>query len=58
MVTGAFDNSPGNSAIPDPGARVHLGLQSWEEMFVGFFEAADEPGPEREDAANAANGKL
>lgn len=44
LVTGAFDNSPGNPSNPDPAARVGFGLQSWNEMFIGFFEAADEPG--------------
>jgi mono/diheme cytochrome c family protein len=45
LVTGAFDNSPANPSNPDPKARVRFGLQSWNEMFIGFFEAADEPGP-------------
>jgi peroxiredoxin len=43
LVTGAFDNSPDNPANPDPQKRVHFGLQSWDEMFIGFFEAADDP---------------
>ena len=43
LVTGAFDNSPHNPANPDPSQRVRFGLQSWDEMFIGFFEAADEP---------------
>lgn len=43
LVTGAFDNSKHNPANPDPTKRVRFGLQSWEEMFIGFFEAADEP---------------
>lgn len=45
LVTGAFDNSAANPANPDPTRRVHFGLQSWEEMFIGFFEAADDPEP-------------
>jgi peroxiredoxin len=44
LVTGAFDNSPDNPANPDSHARVRVGLQSWDEMFIGFFEAADDPG--------------
>jgi hypothetical protein len=40
LVTGAFDNSPGRPGNPDPTRRVHFGLQSWDEMFIGFFEAA------------------
>jgi len=43
LVTGAFDNSQDNPANPDPRKRVRFGLQSWDEMFIGFFEAADDP---------------
>jgi hypothetical protein len=35
-----FDNSEGNLNNPDPGATVGFGWQSFEEMMVGFFEAA------------------
>ena len=45
LVTGAFDNSTQNPANPDATKRVRFGLQSWDEMFIGFFEAADEPSP-------------
>lgn len=51
MVTGAFDNSPANPANPDAAKRVRFGLQSWDEMFIGFFEAADDPTPIHEAAA-------
>jgi hypothetical protein len=39
-----YDNSAGNPANPDPGATVHTGPQSWDEMFNGYFEVvlADE----------------
>ena len=43
LVTGAFDNSAANPANPDPTRFVTFGLQSWDEMFIGFFDAADEP---------------
>jgi peroxiredoxin len=43
LVTGGFDNSTGNPANPDPKKRVHFGQQSWDEMFIGFFDAADDP---------------
>jgi hypothetical protein len=43
LVTGAFDNSPKNPANPDPTKRVYFNQQSWDEMFIGFFEAADNP---------------
>ncbi len=53
-MTGAFDNSPGRPGNPDPARRVHFGLQSWDEMFIGFFEAAPDDGsgvPGRKSAA-------
>jgi len=53
MVTGSFDNSSANPANPDATKRVHFGPQSWDEMFIGFFEAADEPGPARPAPAPA-----
>lgn len=43
LVTGAFDNSDANPANPDSRRRVNFGLQSWDEMFIGFFDAADDP---------------
>ncbi len=43
LVTGAFDNSAGNPANPNPNRRISFGKQSWDEMFIGFFEAADDP---------------
>ncbi len=45
LVSGAFDNSARNPANPDPHRRVVFGEQSWDEMFIGFFEAADDPEP-------------
>ncbi len=36
-VTGAFDNSELNTANPDPDEQVTFGLQSWEEMFIGYW---------------------
>jgi len=43
MVTGGFDNSADNPSNPAPRKRVEFGLQSWDEMFIGFLEAADDP---------------
>jgi hypothetical protein len=43
LVTGAFDNSADNPDNPDPKRTVHFGLQSWDEMFIGFFDVADDP---------------
>lgn len=42
LVTGGFDNSPANPSNPDPHKRIHFGLQTWDEMFIGFFDAADD----------------
>lgn len=36
--TAWWDNSANNPHNPDPSKPVHWGDQSWEEMFVGFFE--------------------
>lgn len=49
-VTGAFDNSPANPSNPDATRSVQFGLQSWEEMFIGFFDAAEEPEPFQQPA--------
>jgi hypothetical protein len=35
-----FDNSANNPFNPDPSAEVEFGIQTWEEMMVGFFTAA------------------
>ena len=42
-ATGWWDNSPNNPANPDPTKMVRWGEQSWEEMLVGFFDAAVDP---------------
>jgi peroxiredoxin len=47
LCTGGFDNSPGNPSNPDPAKRVRWGDQSWDEMFVGFFQTSDDPGTPR-----------
>jgi peroxiredoxin len=33
-----YDNSAANPANPDPGATVHIGPQSTDEMFNGYYE--------------------
>jgi peroxiredoxin len=35
-----YDNSTNNPFNPDPNATVRTGLQSWDEMFNGYFEWA------------------
>ena len=42
-----YDNSLNNPFNPDPNAEVQWGEQSWEEMMVGFFDVAVEPGFDR-----------
>ncbi len=37
VVRGAFDNSPLNPANPDPSKEVISGVQSWDEMFIGYL---------------------
>lgn len=44
---GWFDNSANNSRNPDPKAEVSYGFQSWEEMMVGFFDVAVDPGVDK-----------
>lgn len=36
-VIGALDNSLSNPSNPDPSKEVTFGLESWEEMFTGYF---------------------
>ena len=43
LCTGAFDNSSRNPSNPDPSKRVRWGEQSWDEMFLGFFQSSDAP---------------
>jgi hypothetical protein len=37
ICTAHFDNSADNPLNPDPSATVRFGLQSWEEMMVGYY---------------------
>ena len=43
LCTGGHDNSPRNPLNPDPAKRVKYGLQSFEEMFMGFMNVAEVP---------------
>ena len=52
---GAFDNSRGNLANPDPTATVTWGEQSWDEMLLGYFDIAIDRTKEAEAIAAAAN---
>lgn len=37
QVIGAFDNSESNPLNPDPEKTVEFGVNSWDEMFTGYF---------------------
>jgi len=41
VVEGLFDNSQYNVGNPDPNVDAIGGLQSWEEMFIGYFSYTD-----------------
>lgn len=43
LCTGGFDNSAKNPHNPDPTARARWGPQSWNEMFMGFMDVAEDP---------------
>lgn len=44
-VIGALDNSASNPANPDPRREVPFGLDSWDEMFTGYFSYHRAPDP-------------
>ena len=43
-VTATWDNSAANPANPDPDAEIVYRGDTWNEMFVGFFEAYEDEG--------------
>ncbi len=57
VCTARFDNSEANLMNPDPSKTVHFGLQTWEEMMVGYYStisANDEKLVARPQPASAA----
>ena len=42
-VRGALDNSISNPTNPDPDKEVTFGLNSWDEMFTGYFTFNETP---------------
>lgn len=46
--TGYFDNSRNNPKNPDPTAEVTWGEQSNQEMMIGFFDVAVDPGMDKQ----------
>lgn len=43
ICTGGWDNSALNPDNPDPGATVTFGEQTFDEMFIGYFDFAESP---------------
>lgn len=43
-VVAHYDNSAANPANPDPTQTVWFGLQTFEEMLIGYFEVVWQPG--------------
>jgi len=43
VCRGAHDNSPQNPDNPDPNASVRFGDQTFDEMFIGYFNYTDAP---------------
>jgi len=41
ICEGWFDNTAQNRFNPDPTDTVRFGEQSWEEMFIGYFNYAE-----------------
>lgn len=53
-VEGALDNSLSNPTNPDPSRTVAWGLESWEEMFTGYFTYY-ETGAASDSSAHSGN---
>lgn len=57
ICTAHFDNSAGNRLNPDPTQTVRFGLQTWEEMMVGYYttiSATEEKLAVKNESASAA----
>ena len=57
ICTAHYDNSPSNPANPDPTKAVRFGLQTYEEMMVGYYTTvpvADEVAANPEQTPSAA----
>jgi peroxiredoxin len=55
LCTAHYDNSAANPWNPDPTATVRFGLQTWEEMMVGYYTTmpAEERVAQQRQAADA-----
>jgi hypothetical protein len=57
VCTAHYDNSESNLLNPDPTQTVRFGLQTWEEMMVGYYStvlASDEPNLVQASTSDAA----
>lgn len=43
LLSGGYDNSPLNPSNPDPARIIHWGEQSWDEMFLGWYNVTAAP---------------
>ena len=57
VCTGGFDNSPQNPHNPDPSKQVLWGLQTMNEMFMGFIDLAEVPAHASADAKSSTAGE-
>ena len=53
VCTAHYDNSDANPLNPDPTATVRFGLQTWEEMLVGYYSTIS---AEDEDLTSSKSG--
>jgi len=56
QLSGGFDNSSRNPANPDPKKAVHWGEQSWDEMFLGWYNVTWDLPPETQSGGAATGG--
>jgi hypothetical protein len=52
VITGGYDNSKRNPANPDPNRTVHWGEQSFDEMFLGWYNVMWDLETPKETVAN------
>lgn len=55
VLAGGWDNSARNPFNPDPGKAVHWGEQSWDEMFLGWYNVAWDPEPAPQPSVRQAS---
>src|ERR1043166_5969675 len=52
LLSGGYDNSPQNPANPDPKKTVHWGDQTFNEMFLGWYNVGWDPEPTAQGSAS------